>query len=112
MPLGLCAEDFASLGCEKENHVEVRFDILDSDSQLEDSQESDRTWTGQDDRGVVKTVSKKFRLSAVQWIDCARIAGKDRDSPGTRWKMLVGEGDIGLRPGRRTERMDLDIRSW
>jgi len=70
-------------------------------------------WSENDDRLLVETVLSKLNLSSSEWNDCAVRLGKDKDSLGRRWKLLLGEGNVGLRRGsRRQERVDLDIPSW
>lgn len=71
------------------------------------------TWSENDDRLLVETVLSKLNLSSRDWNDCARRLGKDKDSIGRRWQLLVGEGNVGLRRGAgRMERIDLDTESW
>lgn len=76
-------------------------------------QESEMGWTDADDRILVETVLSKLNLSSLEWNDCAQRLGKDKDSLGQRWRMLLCEGGVGLRRGSgRSGRPDLDIRSW
>ncbi|KAL9108928.1 MAG: hypothetical protein Q9227_006324 [Pyrenula ochraceoflavens] len=58
-----------------------------------------RDWTPEDDRLLVNVVLEKLKLSRREWDDCARLLGKDKNSLGKRWKVLVGEGNVGLRRG-------------
>lgn len=70
-------------------------------------------WTENDDRLLVETVLSKLKLSTQEWNDCAQRLGKDKDSLDHRWRLLLGEGNIGLRRGvGRMGRADLDIKSW
>lgn len=80
----------------------------------QDSQPEDLScWSPEDDRRLIEAVLSKLNLSSRDWNDCARQLGKDRDSLGRRWKMLVGEGNVGLRRGSgRMERTGLDVESW
>jgi hypothetical protein len=115
MPLGLSVADFQSLEGPETEIIEL--DMPDPPSfEINvdvDAEENREDWTAADDRVLVETVLEKLRLSKHEWNDCARILGKDKDSLGKRWKMLVGEGDVGLRRGgKRPGRTDLDIRSW
>jgi hypothetical protein len=115
IPLGLSAADFQSLDSPRTDTVEL--DMPDPPSFSinidEDAAANREDWTAADDRALVETVLEKLRLSKHEWNDCARILGKDKDSLGKRWKMLVGEGDVGLRRGgKKPGRSDLDIRSW
>lgn len=114
MPLGLSAADFQFLESPNTPPVELdmpSFEInVDADA---DAPSNSDDWSAADDRALVETVLEKLRLSKREWNDCARILGKDKDSLGKRWKMLVGEGDVGLRRGgKRPGRTELDIRSW
>jgi hypothetical protein len=59
------------------------------------------SWTSEDDQKLVEIVLEKLKLSKTDWEECARQIGKDNDSVGRRWQALVGEGNIGLRRGRR-----------
>lgn len=68
-------------------------------------------WTSDDDKRLVEMVLDKLKLSKRDWNDCARRMGKDHDSVGKRWKALVGEGNVGLRRGRRMVRGRID-ESW
>ncbi|KAI1965965.1 hypothetical protein LOZ58_000866 [Ophidiomyces ophidiicola] len=61
-------------------------------------------WTSEDDGRLVDLVLEKLKLSKRDWNDCARKMGKDHDSVGRRWKALVGEGNVGLRRGKRMVR--------
>ncbi|EFR00500.1 hypothetical protein MGYG_03502 [Nannizzia gypsea CBS 118893] len=68
-------------------------------------------WTSEDDGRLVELVLEKLKLSKRDWNDCARRMGKNNDSVGKRWKALVGEGNVGLRRGRRMVRGRID-ESW
>jgi hypothetical protein len=68
-------------------------------------------WTSDDDRRLVELVLEKLKLSKRDWNECARKMGKDNDSVGRRWKALVGEGNVGLRRGKRMVRARID-ESW
>ncbi|KAK2771983.1 hypothetical protein FQN53_004820 [Emmonsiellopsis sp. PD_33] len=68
-------------------------------------------WSSEDDRRLVELVLEKLKLSKRDWNECARKMGKDNDSVGRRWKALVGEGNVGLRRGRRMVRGRID-ESW
>ncbi|PLB53662.1 hypothetical protein P170DRAFT_431491 [Aspergillus steynii IBT 23096] len=62
------------------------------------------SWTSDDDQRLVELVLEKFQLSKRDWDDCARRMGKDNASVGRRWQALLGDGDVGLRRGRRMVR--------
>jgi hypothetical protein len=123
MPLGLCAADFRSL----DDPEPPALDVVQLDMPLSPSRKSpspplipktstqsiDTSWTPADDRALVSTVLEKLRLSRYEWNDCARILGKDKDTLGRRWRMLVGDGDVGLRRGEGSRgRVGLDVGSW
>lgn len=75
---------------------------FDPDAALPSIEESGSdSWTSEDDRQLVEVVLEKFQLSKRDWDDCARRLGKDQDSVGRRWEALIGEGNVGLRRGRR-----------
>ena len=142
MPLGLSADDFRSLSPVQDVSMpptRVAFDMgsrrcsylsdvdsgygpspreseeearkeLQKEKQNQERQES--IWTIDDDRVLVETVLEKLQLSKRAWNDCARRLGKDKDSLGRRWDMLVGDGGVGLKRGGRLRRADLEVGSW
>lgn len=120
MPLGLSADDFRALETPVEEEEELSMPGLsphlshsDHDSAYGSSPSIDESeWTETDDQILVETVLEKLKLSKHDWNDCARKLGKDRDSLGRRWSLLVGEGNVGLRRGGRLSRTNLDISSW
>lgn len=121
MPMGLSADDFRALETPVEE-VEEKLDMpiisplngqSDHDSAYGSSPSlEDPEWSTEDDRLLVETVLEKMKLSKRDWNDCARKLGKDRDSLGRRWTLLVGEGNVGLRRGGRISRTNLDISGW
>ncbi|KAL1991688.1 hypothetical protein VTN49DRAFT_4996 [Thermomyces lanuginosus] len=66
----------------------------------DDMDDSHSEWTAEDDQRLVDVVLDKLQLSKRDWEECARLIGKDDDSISRRWRILVGEGNIGLRRGR------------
>jgi len=123
MPMGLSADDFDALLAPSEEDPQLDIPIptpsnngSDGDSGYEPSPaDNDSNWTVEDDRILVETVLEKLTLSKRDWNECANKLGKDKDSIGRRWKLLVGEGNVGLRMrrGGRRRRTSLDdIRSW
>ncbi|KAL5337153.1 hypothetical protein BJX70DRAFT_370448 [Aspergillus crustosus] len=62
------------------------------------------SWTSDDDQRLVELVLDKFQLSQNDWDECARRMGKDHASVGQRWQALIGEGNVGLRRGKRMVR--------
>jgi hypothetical protein len=125
MPLGLSAEDFEALDepstVPAASNTEVSLPPR-APPQLRASHDCDEdsswscdefgNWTTNDDRLLVETVLEKLKLSKREWNECAQRLGKDKDSLGKRWKMLVVQGNVGLRRGGRLRRTDLDIESW
>jgi hypothetical protein len=118
LPLGLSAEDFNALEDPSGEHDE-QISLPPPRPQTGDSTNNELwnvdelgNWTAADDRLLVETVLEKLKLSKREWNDCARRLGKDKDTLGKRWKMLVVEGNIGLRRGGRLRRTDLDVESW
>ena len=118
MPLGLCAADFQSLqdpGPPALDTVQLNMPLspLRKSPSPPLTPSTGTSWTADDDRALVSTVLEKLQLSRYEWNDCARILGKDKDTLGRRWRMLVGDGDVGLRRGRGSRgRMELDVGSW
>lgn len=121
MPMGLSAEDFDALETPvEEEALEIDIPIIspndivsDQDSAYGSSPSLEEPgWTIEDDQVLVETVLEKLRLSKRDWNDCARKIGKDKDSLGRRWSLLVSEGNVGLRRGGRMSRPNLDIASW
>lgn len=142
MPLGLSAADFQSLEAEEEtgpepqedhegdlNMPELSDDCL-SDAESDDDVDSgygassgpspslptldDPSWTFDDDRILVETVLEKLQISKRAWNDCARRLGKDKDSIGRRWKLLIDEGEVGLkiRRGDPIRRTSMEVPGW
>lgn len=137
LPLGLSQSDFYSLHSppvtqsppspaqqrkqESESKQENHASSFDPDAALPSIEETDEptaptapdsdTWTSDDDQRLVELVLEKFQLSKRDWDDCASCMGKDNASVGRRWQALLGDGDVGLRRGRRMVRGRLD-ESW
>lgn len=123
LPPGLQAADFESLADtnstlrrsprQKQGYKHFHIPTCDVENIPPQSENGDPSWTDNDDRLLVETVLSKLRLSPREWNDCAMQLGKDKDSLGRRWRILLGEGNVGLRRGcGMLERPDLDIRSW
>jgi len=118
LPFGLSAEDLNALEDHRVDHNEQvslpppRPQAGDSSNDESGTLDESGNWTAADDRLLVETVLEKLKLSKREWNDCARRLGKDKDTLGKRWKMLVVEGNVGLRRGGRLRRTDLDIESW
>ncbi|WEW56434.1 hypothetical protein PRK78_001877 [Emydomyces testavorans] len=133
LPLGLDLSDFKSLRSPKDSRPTIRVTPCQVESsQVDESRspnsnltttlslenndqplpfDSSSEWTSEDDRRLVELVLDKLKLSKRDWSDCARRMGKDNDSVGRRWKALVGEGNVGLRRGRRLVRAKIH-ESW
>ncbi|KAL4792360.1 hypothetical protein BDV19DRAFT_368673 [Aspergillus venezuelensis] len=122
LPLGLSQSDFYSLNSPpvtqspspaRNRQLEPSFS-LDPDAALPSIEESDelapentstdQLWSSDDDQRLVELVLEKFQLSQHDWDECARRMGKDHASVGQRWQALLGEGNVGLRRGRRMVR--------
>jgi hypothetical protein len=135
MPLGLTAHDFKSLEPPSLSHSPISLpdasppppatgreypdSAYGSSSPSSSKEDTDAmAWTIDDDRVLVETVLEKLQLSKRAWNDCARRLGKDKDSLGRRWRLLVDEGEVGLkklkvgRRGGRERRVGLDVGSW
>ncbi|KAL2813815.1 hypothetical protein BDW59DRAFT_27844 [Aspergillus cavernicola] len=126
LPLGLSQTDFYSLHSPpvtqsppspayRRQQEALQLPPFDPDAALPSIEESDPTlppvpqtydqsWTTDDDQRLVELVLEKFQLSNQDWDDCARQLGKDHASVGQRFQALVGEGNVGLRRGRRMVR--------
>lgn len=121
MPLGLSAEDFRALETPvEEEDLQLDMPIISPNTMVSDQDSAygssptleESEWTIEDDQVLVETVLEKLKLSKRDWNDCARKIGKDKDSLGRRWSLLVSEGNVGLRRGGRMSRTNLDISSW
>lgn len=85
--------------------------LVDPDTVLPSIEEEEETaanhnppaneWSPEDDRRLVQLVLDKFSLSRREWDSCARRLGRDGASVGRRWRHLVGDGNVGLRPDER-----------
>lgn len=126
LPLGLATSDFHSLSTTTvkpsvsvlpASEAENNGTTPNPDTAIPSIEVTDCTsdpsadWTAEDDRRLVDLVLEKFQLSKRDWDECARRMGKDNNSVGRRWKALVGEGNVGLRRGRRMVRRPID-ESW
>ena len=71
-------------------------------------------WDTEDDRKLVDLVLEKLKLSKKEWNECARVLGTDEKSLGKRWKVLIDEGQVGLkfRRGGRKNRGDVRDVRW
>ncbi|KAL4940724.1 hypothetical protein BDV06DRAFT_196019 [Aspergillus oleicola] len=121
LPLGLSQTDFYSLNSPpvtqspspaRNHQLEPSALPLDPDAALPSIEESDepapetapQPWSTDDDQRLVELVLEKFQLSQRDWDECARRMGKDHASVGQRWQALLGEGNVGLRRGKRMVR--------
>ncbi|ELR06278.1 hypothetical protein GMDG_02072 [Pseudogymnoascus destructans 20631-21] len=73
---------------------------------VEEGEGDEGEWTNEEDRVLVELVLQKLRLSRREWMDCAKMVGRDRRSVGRRWSSLVGGGEVGLKR-RGRERAEL-----
>lgn len=106
MPLGLVREDFERLhDVHQYRSEEGEVDALgimggsvgETSGVLGEGEGDDGEWTDEEDRVLVELVLQKLRLSRREWMDCAKMVGRDRGSVGRRWKSLVGGGEVGLK---------------
>lgn len=112
VPFGLEASDFKSMDTPQQpqppSSLRRSSRIANSRGNTPDSSDSGQEpapeWTSEDDKKLVELVLDKLKLSKRDWNDCARKMGKDHDTVGRRWKALVGEGNVGLRRGKRIVR--------
>ncbi|KAL2813287.1 hypothetical protein BJX63DRAFT_230229 [Aspergillus granulosus] len=124
LPLGLSQTDFYSLHSppvtqsppspeKRRQHDELPdLPLFNPDAALPSIEEpteptppaDDMSWSADDDQRLVEMVLEKFQLSKRDWDECARRMGKDHASVGQRWQALVGEGNVGLRRGKRMVR--------
>ncbi|KFY41474.1 hypothetical protein V495_04912 [Pseudogymnoascus sp. VKM F-4514 (FW-929)] len=118
MPLGLVREDFERLhnahqyrseGREEDALGIVGGPVGEMSEVVEEGDEGE--WTDEEDRVLVELVLQKLRLSRREWMDCAKMVGRDRESVGRRWKSLVGGGEVGLKR-RGRERGGWTARRW
>ncbi|KFY44813.1 hypothetical protein V494_01299 [Pseudogymnoascus sp. VKM F-4513 (FW-928)] len=105
MPLGLMREDFEAL----HDAHQYRSDGLEGDalgivggpdeeaSEVVEEEGDEGEWTDEEDRVLVELVLQKLKLSRREWMDCAKMVGRDRRSVGRRWSSLVGGGEVGLK---------------
>lgn len=123
LPPGLQASDFEALtdttslpsklsGYQRPNQ-DIDMPTPEASDASPEERSSYTSWTDNDDKLLVEVVLSKLNLSSREWNDCAVRLGKDKDSIGRRWRLLVGEGNVGLRRGSgRMARPELDIKSW
>ncbi len=98
LPLGVKRADFEGLESPKAR-TSADDETLEVDG---------KEWSAEEDRVLVELVLEKLKLTKSDWNECARRLGKDSGSIGKRWKELVGEGNVGLRRGRRSSRPRID----
>jgi hypothetical protein len=105
MPLGLVRGDFERLHDAHQYRSEMgEADALgivggpvEGAEEVGNGQGDEGEWTDEEDRVLVELVLQKLRLSRREWMDCARMVGRDRGSVGRRWRSLVGGGEVGLK---------------
>lgn len=107
MPLGLVRSDFERLhdahqyqseGTESDALGIVGGPVGETSEVVEEPAEGDEgEWTDEEDRVLVELVLQKLKLSRREWMDCAKMVGRDRRSVGRRWSSLVGGGEVGLK---------------
>ncbi len=100
IPLGLMPTDFDAL---QEAAANIPIPTTPSNhppSTSSPSTETETEWTSANDSALVSLILHKLRLKQSDWDECALRLGKGKDSIGERWKLLIGEGEVGLRRGR------------
>lgn len=122
LPPGLQACDFEALAdsplsfrhrATSAKNADVEMPTPEPTEHPENPHDTKSGWSENDDKILVETVLSKLNLSSREWNDCAQQLGKDKDSLGRRWRLLVGEGNVGLRRGvGKLGRPELDIGSW
>ena len=103
LPLGLKRADFDAL---QEQAANIPIPTTPENRQEEDLLEASAQseWSPLDDSALVSLILHKLRLRQSDWDECARRLGKGKDSIGERWKLLLGEGEVGLRMGSGKQR--------
>ncbi|KAM0282480.1 hypothetical protein ACHAQH_002994 [Verticillium albo-atrum] len=101
IPLGLARTDYHNLHAAPDTSLPHLNAAQDSSVEVERDGEQ---WSTEDDRILVELVLEKLRLSKTEWQDCARSLGKDRNSLSRRWRSLMAQGDVGLKPTRASRR--------
>ncbi|OBT55372.1 hypothetical protein VE04_05283 [Pseudogymnoascus sp. 24MN13] len=104
MPLGLVRRDFERLH-EAHQYRSEEADALgivggpvgETSEVVEEGEADEGEWTDEEDRVLVELVLQKLKLSRREWMDCAKMVGRDRRSVGRRWSSLVGGGEVGLK---------------
>ncbi|KAL9946761.1 hypothetical protein D7B24_008381 [Verticillium nonalfalfae] len=101
IPLGLARTDYHNLHAASDTNRPLLNLAQGSGVEVERDGEH---WSTEDDRILVELVLEKLRLSKTEWQDCARSLGKDRNSLSRRWRSLMAQGDVGLKPTRASRR--------
>ncbi|CRK45744.1 hypothetical protein BN1723_001087 [Verticillium longisporum] len=101
IPLGLARTDYHNLHAASDTNLPLLNLAQGSGVEVERDGEH---WSTEDDRILVELVLEKLRLSKTEWQDCARSLGKDRNSLSRRWRSLMAQGDVGLKPTRASRR--------
>lgn len=105
IPLGLSAEDFEGLDPTPKAQSQTLNELPweESDFPFATGTAGDEAcepgWSAASDRMLVSSVLDKLNLSRKNWNDCAMRMGKEGDSLGKRWGVLVRDGDVALRRG-------------
>jgi len=112
LPLGLERADFDALQDQAAN-VPLPQTPPDRPHNTSKKEEDEENWCSSDDSALVSMILHKLRLRQSDWDDCARRLGKGKGSIGERLKMLVGDGEVGLRrgKGRKKRGSELSFRS-
>ncbi|OBT89951.1 hypothetical protein VE02_01473 [Pseudogymnoascus sp. 03VT05] len=106
MPLGLVRGDFERLhdahqyrseGGEVDALGILGGPVGETSEVVEEGEGDEGEWTDEEDRVLVELVLQKLKLSRREWMDCAKMVGRDRRSVERRWSSLVGGGEVGLK---------------
>ncbi|KAK7752078.1 hypothetical protein SLS62_006044 [Diatrype stigma] len=107
IPLGLGRADFHSLEVQGSSSKSSSSSAPEAGNAAEGTEaevEADgEVWSKEDDQVLVELVLEKLKLSKSEWEEIGKSFGnigsrKDRGSCGRRWKTLMANGDIGLKP--------------
>lgn len=105
LPLGLERVDFHNLQVQQGSTgtLEEASSIEGTEVEVEVDGEE---WSKEDDQVLVELVLEKLKLSKSDWEEIGKSFGtigsrRDRGSCGRRWKTLMANGDIGLKPRTR-----------
>jgi hypothetical protein len=91
LPLGLQPLDYHEL------HEPTEEETKKEGTEVEGERDGEQ-WSLEDDRVLVELILEKLKLSKSEWQECARRIGKGDHGAERRWKTLVRNGDIEVKP--------------